>query len=474
MSIAKGAKSRVAWKEESALGTVATGNFNFRPVTNESLDTAIETITGEDIREDRATPNLRGGNISVGGNLTHDFGISNQALPWLRHLLAAGEAVANAALTPAAYAADTIYSVGDFALGSGDGVYVCVVAGTSDSGVTQASLTETVVGGQEAEAGGDEWRYLGPSGTAVYPHQLTPLPLAGGAGGTAYKRGDYVLGTNNGVYVCVYGGLVAEGTVATALSGTSVGGRETVTAESGSDLTFEYVGPFSSTTIYEHTLTAGSTFAAGGLSIEKQILGGTSPMYLMFIGGRLNSLDLNMSQRGITKASWDILGIKNTKSGTSGAGTPVSLAEVPVVGHDIYIHMDDTYTGSNANQIWREGTLRIQNGIDADAFVLGNRYRIDVPEGQRQVNGSLTAYFVDTTQYDYFINESTLAMGVSFIRDGDFLRFEMPEVKLTGNGAPKIAGAGLMTMQFDWTAFKNAAAHDVKIVARNTTRVLPI
>ena len=396
MAIAKGAKSRLAWKEESAIGTVATGNFNYRPLTTESLDTAIETIQGEDIREDRATPNLRGGNISVGGNLTHDFGIANQGLPWLRHLLAAGEAANGSAYSLSAIAAST-----------------------------------------------------------------------------AYKRGDYVLGTSDGVYLCVYGGTTDAGIVQTSLSGTTVSGRENITSTTSTPLVFEYVGA-DGTDIYEHTLTAGSTFAAGGLSLEKMILGGTADLYIMFIGCRLNGLDLNMTQRGIVKASWDILGITNTSGASSGAGTPASLAEVPVVGHDIYIHMADSYNGVNNNQIWREGTLRVQNGIDADAFVLGSRYRIDVPEGQRQVNGSLTAYFVDSTQYNQFINETTITMGISMIRDGDFLRFEFPEVKLTGNGAPKISGAGLMTMQFDWTAFKNAGAHDVRVIARNQTQTLPI
>lgn len=395
MAIAKGAKSRLAWKEETTFGTQATGNYNFRPISNETLDTAIETITGEDIREDRATPNLRGGNIATGGNITHDFGIV-QSLPWLRHLVAAGEDAAGVALT---------------------------------------------------------------------------IPALAAASKVDYKRGEYVTGTGGAVYVCVYGGTIDAGVLDTDLTVTS-GRQNILDSAATTPLVFEYCGP-SGATYYTHTITAGGSFPAGGISLEKQILGGDSSLYIDFFGGRIGSLDLNLIQRGILKASWEWLGIGNTAGSTTGAGVPTTSAETPAVGHDVYIHVADGYVGANANQVWREGTFRVNNNIETDAYVMGNRFRIDVPEGQRQVSGNLTAYFTDTSLYDKFIAETTFAMGFSIIRDGDFMLFEFPEVKLTGNGAPKISAAGLLTMTFDWTAFKNTAAYDLKITAVNTVQNLP-
>lgn len=469
MAIAKGSTSKLAWKEESTFGTLATGNFNHRPINSEGLDTQIETIEGEDIREDRGTSALRGGNVAVGGNITHDFDLI-RTLPWFRHLLAAGEAVANAAVTPVAYAASTAYAVGDYVLGAADGVYQCVVAGTSDAGVTQSSLDGTTVGAIEAEAGGDEWRYLGATGLTVYPHQVVPTELAGNLN---LKRGDYVLADNYGLFLCVYGGETAAATTRTTLTSTTVGERKEVTAETGAALVFEYVGPVT-TVIYEHTFTAGATFPAGGLSIEKQIKGSTQELFIQLLGCRLNSLDLNMTQRGLTKASWDLMGTNSSKFDTTQAGDLVSGSGSPAVGHDIYAHFDDSLIGANENKYWREGTFRLNNNMDADAYVLGDRYRIDVPEGKRTVNGSLTAYFVTRDIYNAFIGELSKQMGISIIREGAFLLFDMPEVKLTGNGAPKIQGSSLMTSQFDWTAFKDSGPYDLKITARNTTRVLAI
>jgi hypothetical protein len=78
-------------------------------------------------------------------------------------------------------------------------------------------------------------------------------------------------------------------------------------------------------------------------------------------------------------------------------------------------------------------------------------------------------YFLDATEYDFFKNETEVAMGITMIHRGMTVKFDFPETKLTGSGTPKISGQGVMMADYDWTAFKQDSAYDVKVIVTNTT-----
>lgn len=391
MPIAKGAKSQIVWKEESVFGTAPAGNYNQLPINSETLDENINTLTGEDLRVDRATPSIRGGNIATGGNVIHDFGLVRE-LTWLRHMMAAGASAAGSTLTVPTLAASTLY-----------------------------------------------------------------------------KRGDYVKVTNGDTYVCTQGGTTDAAITATSLTHQS--GRATIAGTASTLVEFEYVGA-TGTAIYTHTLTAGIDFPTGGLTIEKQINGVTVPLFIQHRGCRINTLDLAVQQEGITKATWGLLSKQAYASNSTGGGTPTILNEDPANGFSAFIHLNDA-NGATLRS-YKEFNMQFTNNVAEDVYVIGKRYREELPEGTRKISGNLTLYFVDRSEYDIFKNESKFALKLSFVQGGEYLEFDLPEVKITGPGSPKISGQGVIQTQFEWTAFKQSSGYDFRVIGRNKTQNLPV
>ena len=278
---------------------------------------------------------------------------------------------------------------------------------------------------------------------------------------TAYTRGQYIK-SNNRVYLVVIGG-----TTGAAITGglTHTSGQATKF-----NLTTEWVANVDTTPVYRYTITPGVDFPADTLSMEKQLLGGTTAKYISYEGLRVNTLALTIPQEGIVKADFSFVGTKSV-AGTSsrittpdGVRTAPAITQDPVTGHEAYLLWG---SGQSPRPV-KDGSLNITNSIDEQVYTWGNRYRRDVPEGVRTITGSLTLLFEDPTEYDYFKNEDTLNPKISFNRNGEYMLWDIKEAKLTGNGTPQISGAGVMSAQFSLSAFEQAAANDI-IVTISTT-----
>lgn len=173
-NIARGSRSSLAWKEETTYGTAPGGNWNQLPLNSETLGVQTNNIQPKDIRADRKRPLGRSGNKRSGGNVVHD-GVLIRSLPFIRHLFASGAAAAGSAYTVATLAASTAYARGDFVKNGSNVIYVCVVGGTTDAGVTSADLT--VSEGQQDIDGASSttltFEYAAAAATAIYEHTFT-------------------------------------------------------------------------------------------------------------------------------------------------------------------------------------------------------------------------------------------------------------------------------------------------------------
>lgn len=380
MSIAKGSKSKLAYLQEYTFG-VPRVNVAYRALlfSTESLVENIDTFQSQDIRPDRATSAIRGGNIACGGTVSSDFAI-DRFDEMLMHLLASAR--------PAAVAVNPPF-------------------GGHSNAITTA---------------------------------------------TAYVRGQY--GTAAGNLYCVKIGGTYTGTPSSDFNGYT-SGDQTV-----GGVTWQYVGP-DSTPVYHYQLVAGVDFPPYGIAVEKQVIGGSQNLYVAYEGGRVDSLDLTIGQKDIVKASWALEFLQSV----SGSATQVQPTAIntpdddPVSGYESFISLDNNQT---ARPI-KEGTLSIKNNVDKEAYVLGDRTRIDLPEGTRGLTAKITTFFQDNTEYEYFKNETVVPAVFSFLHDGEFLAITFEECKLTGSGTPQVSGAGMVTAAFDLTAFLQTADNDVTI-----------
>lgn len=247
MSIAKGSKSVVAWKEEATLGVAPSGNWNQLPVNNETLDENIETVQSQDIRSDRRNPSLRGGNIATGGNITHDFG-PNRTPTLFKHLLAAS-AITTTTITPATLSAAS-FKRGDYCLNADGDLFICIQGGDVVAG--DLSDLDLVTAG-DTTLTNTIWRYVADTGYAfsLYKHVITAgidLPSVGLAfekgilGGTTAKHVQFVGGRLNtldltvpqsGIVTANWGALFTGSTDLGASAGYGTPTIEAETAFSG-------------------------------------------------------------------------------------------------------------------------------------------------------------------------------------------------------------------------------------------------
>lgn len=374
MSLATGARSALAFKEEVTFGTAPSGNWEEMSFNSESLQENINTIVSNEVKSDRTVGNVRGGNIMAGGNIGFDL-YSSKAGIFFKHLL-------------------------------------CPTS--SDSTITPSALSAIAV-----------------------------------------TRGTYVT-SNSKIYLALNDGTVTSGDVSTGLTHTS--GDVTLGA-----VTWQYVAA-SATTIYQHLLTGNKDLPTGGLSFEKRIMGSGANQYFPMVGGRVNEINLNIPTEGIVTADLALLAQRSiAASASSIAGTPTTTGDEPFVGLQA-----DLRVNSVVNTVAQSATLRITNNLDGNAFVIGNRFRKDVPTGQRQITGTITMFFEDLTTYDLFKQETKVPIKFSFAHNGNYMEFDMPECKLTGGTpTPAIAGNGTITHTFNFNAFKNTGAYDIRMTLKN-------
>lgn len=379
MSVATGARSGLAFKEETVYGTAPTGNWEQMTFNNESLLETINTIKSNEININRNVGTVRGGNISAGGSIQLDMHSAKLGL-WLKHMIS-----------------DTLIS-------------------------------------------------------AAY----TVSPLAA----STYARGDWVSSAGN-VHCCLVGGVVSSGDVTATLPSAVVGTIETLSATSW--MVVGTTGAISANA-KTHTITGAPGFPVGGISVEKQVIGGTNPFYLPFLGNRIKTATFTMPQEGICTIDLALLGLKGaTPATTSIAGTPVIVPDDPFTGFQQEIKIN-----SAINAVVQSGSLTIENNFDPNVFTTASRYRRDVVAGRREISGKFQMVFEDMTQYTLFKNETKVPIFISLIHEGKYMSIDMPECKFTGGQpTPAIAGNGTVTSSFEFMPYQDTGSYDIKFILRN-------
>lgn len=452
MAIAKGSRSHILWKTESTYGVAPAGNWNTFPLNSDTFDENINTIQAEDIRPDRINPSLRGGNIATGGSLVADFG-PVRSIPFLSHLLGSVGAITSVQISggsaPTALANSTAYTLNQVVGGANNSRWMCIKAGSTGASDDATDLTGT--DDISLNAGAVSFRYLNGDLMAS----------------TAYKRGHVVKDASDNNWICLKGGTTGSGVAKADLTGSS---DNTITGTASTTLVFQKIGPVG-TLLYRHSMLGGLAWPAYGLSFEKGIKGGDTDLFAQFVGGRINSLELSVPQEGIVKATWNMLFAGSKSLVSTGGGTAVAVVgEAPYSGFTAFVGLNDSI--GNSNRAVREFSLTITNNAAEDAYTIGSRFRKDIPESTRVSRGRLSMYFQDPQEYTWFKDEATITLNLSLIWKGFMVSFAWPEVKLTGSGTPKISGAGIMTSDFEWTAFAEASSYDIEVVCINSTSTI--
>ena len=338
----------------------------------------------------------------------------------------------------------------------------------SSQEISSSRQLSSVRGGNVA-AGGDISMELSPNALGTFfKHLLCVSPTTASATITALAnsqavlRGAYI-SSNARSYLCTRAGT-------TSAAATTGGFTSTDTAEEflSGTATFQCAGAGN---IYSHTFQAAVAKPAGGIAVEREVFLDSGSKFFRYVGGRINTMAITVPQEGIVTCSFGFLFLDLDSTATSTIfSSPTTPVDEPFSGAGTVMRIAASGGSLTEDFSIDSATINVTNNFDGAVYTIGQRRRRDLPEQMRSVTGNLSAVFEDMTKFNFFANETTVSLEISFNHLGQFMRITLPEVRLHGGApAPVISGNGVMKHTFDFTAFKSTGAGDIKIEMFNTT-----
>lgn len=214
---------------------------------------------------------------------------------------------------------------------------------------------------------------------------------------------------------------------------------------------------------YTHTTQGHSSLPQGGLTFVK---GYTDvPSYLVYPGGRVDTVSLEIPQEGIVSGSASLLFQSEVDpSATVPYSTPLSyptgdpyesnLTQISVQAYDAsgsYV-----WTANEIIGVATAGRFTVSNGLDPSSYVLNSVTRYDIPAGRRRVEGNVNLLFEDTTEYLRYVNGTALAMRIKMISGSYSHTWDFPNVRYAGSKpTPAVGGEGGIRQDMPFRAIRH-------------------
>jgi hypothetical protein len=223
---------------------------------------------------------------------------------------------------------------------------------------------------------------------------------------------------------------------------------------------------------YVHTIKVGTSLPS--FTIEKGF--SDISQYFKYNGCKVNRFSLTATPNGFQKCSLDIMGAKETASGTA-FDTPTSFTDLPFDGFLI----NSVTEGGGAITGVNEITINIDNGLDGDTFVIGGAgVRGAVNEGKAQVSGTIRGIFENLTLFNKAVNQTESSLALVYQRGtgagsagNEYLSITIPELYYSIR-TPAVAGPKGIFYELDFQGFyaNDAGASACIIVCKNTQETI--
>lgn len=222
---------------------------------------------------------------------------------------------------------------------------------------------------------------------------------------------------------------------------------------------------------YTHVFKVGDSIPS--LVIEKGFT--DIAQFFLYNGCTVAAMNMGINaDGGFQEISWDIIGAKETISGTSYETTPTDLGKVSF--DDLAVSVIEE-GGSTLATVTNIDGLTFTNDLDDSVYVVGGLgERASIPAGIVKVTGTLTAMFENLTLYNKAINSTESSLKVTWSK-GDGLgsagneSFEMflPELVYSPN-APVVSGPRGVVVELPFEAYyaDDAAASAMQITVKNS------
>jgi len=205
-------------------------------------------------------------------------------------------------------------------------------------------------------------------------------------------------------------------------------------------------------------LKAGTTRRSYTIERHHQDIG----KYLRSTGCNFNTMSLSVAPNSMVTGSFGVIGKGFNVASVAVTGATYNTESVTAPF--------DSFSGSiteggSSIAVVTSLELNIENGMEA-LYVIGSSDTLQPSIGKSMVNGSITAYFEDSTLIDKFINEtsSSLSFTLTDAAGNDYL-FELPNVKYN-SGNPEVGGAGAVTVSLDFVALYDSGDASQIVITR--------
>lgn len=217
----------------------------------------------------------------------------------------------------------------------------------------------------------------------------------------------------------------------------------------------------------------GGDLPCGGLTFVKGFA--DIPRYLVYTGGRVDSLSFEFPQEGIVTGTARML-FKDEAAMSSSApyngsltyptGDPyeANQTQAYVIAYDSTMSSNNYWanvTGASWGTVLgivTGGRFTISNSVDGNSFVIGSTSRYSLPYGRRRIEGSMNILFVDETHYTRYINGTALALRIKFYNPNTtyYHDFFFPNIRYAGARAtPVIEGEGGVKYDIPFRAIRH-------------------
>lgn len=224
---------------------------------------------------------------------------------------------------------------------------------------------------------------------------------------------------------------------------------------------------------YVHTITVGDDLPS--FTLEKGF--SDISQFFKYNGCKVGRFQLTATPSGFQKASIDIMGAKETASGTSFDATLTDLGDYPFDG----FLLSSVLEGGGAITGITEITLSIDNELDGETFTLGSQgTRGSINEGKARVSGTVKGFFENLTLYNKAVNQTESSLFLAYQRGtgagsagNEYLSFEVPELVYSVK-TPAVSGPNGIYYELDFQGYygNDVDASALIVTLKNTQTAL--
>lgn len=213
---------------------------------------------------------------------------------------------------------------------------------------------------------------------------------------------------------------------------------------------------------FTHIYTTRATSVPSAV-IEQQFA--DISVFELFNGCKVSSLSMNLGGDGELTMNLDLVGGKETVSGTAVVATATAVT---------FTRFDNFHAqikeGGATVVVCTACELKLDSGLDTSLYVIGSGgFRNSLPEGNIGISGSITALFEDLTLINKAINGTESSLEILLTNGANSLKFEINELMYERN-SPGIEGPKgvVLNMPFKGYWQDNASATACKVTLINT------